>query len=107
MDEYKKLCEELEKTYMTYALTGNKDSHIAKILLESAAAINALSTENARLTKQLDIAEHEIMRREEEMKSVMKAEQKRVEDFLNKTAWDECISSKKHWVIDNTWMDKT
>ena len=65
MDDYKKLCEELEKTYMTYALTGNKESHIAKLLLRAASTISGLSTENERLNKQIDIAEHELMRRDD------------------------------------------
>ena len=64
MDDYKKLVETLEKTYMTYVYTGNKDSHTAKLFLDSAAAISALMRENELLNKQINIAENEIMRRD-------------------------------------------
>jgi len=64
MDEYKGILERLEKAYMAFVMTGNKESTIAKLLNE-AASIDMLSRMCNRLERELDIAEREIVRRNE------------------------------------------
>ena len=63
MSEYQKLVEKLEKTYMVYVKTGNKESNVAKLLTEAAQAIEILEWELEQTKHHLDIAEGEIVRR--------------------------------------------
>ena len=65
MQEYKELVEKLEKHYMAYTMTGNSNAKIALLLKDAAAAINSLEYERDMLEHQLDIAEREIVRRNE------------------------------------------
>jgi len=82
MVEYHELRQQLENYYKGYVMTGNENAKIAILLKDAMTAISALMYERDMLEHQLNIAENEIMRRDDEMHQIIDGEIKKVDGFL-------------------------